>query len=69
MQTDSYTVQGMTCDHCAVSITAEVRKLGGVDDIAVDVAAGRVTVTSTVPLPTDAIREAVEEAGYELVDA
>jgi copper ion binding protein len=69
MPDTTYTVTGMTCDHCARAVTEEVTKLEGVTDVAVDVAAGRVTVTSAAPLPADAVREAVDEAGYDLVDA
>ena len=67
MASSTYTVQGMTCDHCAGSVTAEVTKIPGVTDVAVDVSAGRLTVTSTDPVSDDAVSEAVEEAGYAVV--
>lgn len=62
----TYAVQGMTCDHCAGAVTEEVTKIPGVTDVAVDVAAGRLTVTSSEPVPASAVTEAVEEAGYEV---
>ena len=65
----TYAVQGMTCDHCAGAVTEEVTKIPGVTDVAVDVAAGRLTVTSSEPVPASAVTEAVEEAGYEVVGA
>jgi copper ion binding protein len=64
-----YTVRGMTCDHCAGSVTAEITKIPGVTGVQVDVAAGRVTVESAQPVSADAVSEAVEEAGYEVVAA
>jgi len=64
-----YTVRGMTCDHCAGSVTAEISKIPGVTGVQVDVAAGRVTVESAQPVSADAVAEAVEEAGYEVVAA
>lgn len=67
MASSTYTVQGMTCDHCARSVTAEVTKIPGVTDVAVDVAAGRLTVTSAQQVDDDAVAEAVEEAGYQVV--
>jgi copper chaperone len=67
MASSTYTVQGMTCDHCAGSVTAEVAKISGVAEVTVDVAAGRITVTSAEPLQDDAVAEAVEEAGYVVV--
>jgi copper chaperone len=69
MTSSTYTVKGMTCDHCAGSVSAEVRKIDGVTDVAVDVATGRVTVSSDQPVTDAAVSEAVEEAGYEVVDA
>jgi copper chaperone CopZ len=57
----------MTCGHCASAVTEEVTKIPGVTDVDVDVAAGRVTVRSTGPVPDDAVAAAVDEAGYEVV--
>ena len=64
-----YIVKGMTCGHCAHAVSTEVGKLPGVEDVAVDVASGLVTVRSGAPLAVDAVRDAVDEAGYKLVDA
>ena len=62
-----YTVQGMTCGHCASSVTEEISRLDGVHGVDVDVATGKVTVTSDRPLAGDEVRDAVSEAGYQLV--
>jgi copper chaperone len=64
--TETYDVVGMTCDHCARSVTAEVSALAGVCEVQVDLAAGQVHVTAHQPLTTEQLREAVEEAGYQL---
>ena len=67
--TASYSVTGMTCAHCVAAITEEVSRLDGVSAVDVDLNAGgdsRVTVTSTQPLAVEAVREAVDEAGYTL---
>jgi copper chaperone len=64
----SIAVTGMSCDHCASAVRAEISKLPGVTGVDVDVAAGTVRVSGD-PVPGDAsLREAVEEAGYELAD-
>ena len=66
VETRSIMVTGMSCDHCASAVRAEVGKLPGVAEVDVDVAAGRVRITAQ-PLPDDAaLREAISEAGYEL---
>lgn len=66
MSTETYTVSGMTCGHCVSSVTEEVRELPGVSDVQVDLDSGRLVVTSDSPLGADAVRAAVEEAGYTL---
>ena len=66
MTTETYTVTGMTCGHCAASVTEELTELAGVETVDVVVETGAVTVTSTVPLDASAVRAAVEEAGYAL---
>ncbi|NYF56645.1 heavy-metal-associated domain-containing protein [Micromonospora purpureochromogenes] len=69
MVTTTYQVQGMTCGHCVNSVSTEVRAIQGVSDVQVDLASGRVTVTSESPLDTESVRAAVDEAGYDLVEA
>ncbi len=66
MSTTSYTVVGMTCGHCVTAVTEEVSQLPGVTGVDVDLASGGLTVTSDAPVDEDAVRAAVEEAGYEV---
>jgi copper ion binding protein len=67
MTTSTYQVQGMTCGHCVSAVSSEIGQLAGVSDVAVDLATGKVIVTADQPLEDDAVRAAVEEAGYALV--
>ena len=67
MSTTTFTVTGMTCGHCVRSVTEEVSEIPGVLDVRVELDTGRLTVTSSAPLEVDAVRGAVEEAGYQLV--
>lgn len=69
MVTSTYQVRGMTCGHCVNAVSTEVGAIEGVTDVQVDLASGRVTVTSERPLDTEAVRAAVDEAGYDLVEA
>jgi copper chaperone len=70
MMTDTppqyYTVHGMTCDHCVLSVTEEVSEVAGVEQVEVDLASGSLTVTGA-GYSDDAVRAAVAEAGYEAV--
>lgn len=69
--TTDYLVQGMTCGHCVASVTEELTALDGVQSVAVELdaaGASRVTVAANAPLSIDAVRAAVDEAGYSLVD-
>jgi len=65
MTVQTYTVEGMTCGHCAASVTREVTAVEGVSDAAVDLDAKTLTVTADA-LDDDAIAAAVAEAGYTL---
>ena len=67
VSTSTYTVSGMTCEHCVASVTEELSDLVGVRGVEVDLPSGAVTVTSDAQLDAGAVREAVEEAGYQLV--
>jgi len=62
-----YVVKGMTCGHCAGSVTQELTALPGVEGVDVALETGKVTVKSEAELGLEAVREAVDEAGYELV--
>ena len=62
-----YQVTGMTCGHCEGAISSELSELPGVTSVTAVAATGRVTVVSEAPLDETVVREAVDEAGYELV--
>lgn len=66
MTTSTYTVVGMTCDHCAGSVREELGRLDGVSQVDVDLTTGSVDVTSAAPLSSGDVKAAVEEAGYQL---
>jgi copper chaperone CopZ len=64
-QPRTYTVAGMTCDHCVLSVTEEVTEVAGVDSVDVDLASGRLEVTGAGFSDAD-VAEAVQAAGYEV---
>lgn len=66
MTVQTYAVEGMTCGHCAAAVTREVSAVAGITDVAVDVAAGTVTVTAAEAPDDASVAAAVTEAGYTL---
>lgn len=66
MTTNTYTVVGMTCEHCVRAVTEEVGGIAGVTNVAVDLASGTVTVGSREPVGAAAVAAAVTDAGYEV---
>jgi len=66
MAESTYTVTGMSCDHCATAVRGELAALPGVTSVEVDLGSGRVRVVSDAPLAAAAVRAAVDEAGYEV---
>ncbi|HTU14497.1 MAG TPA: cation transporter [Solirubrobacterales bacterium] len=66
--THSYTVTGMTCDHCRSSVLEEVAELDGVDSVEADLATGSLRVTGSA-VSDEAIARTVEELGYKLAEA
>ncbi|MEO6713990.1 MAG: heavy-metal-associated domain-containing protein [Mycobacteriales bacterium] len=67
MTTAIYTVTGMTCGHCVSSVTEEVSALPGITGVEVDLEAGALTVSGDAAADIEAVRAAVEEAGYTLI--
>jgi copper chaperone len=61
----SYNVAGMTCEHCVAAVGAEVGAVHGVSGVDVDLASGALLVSGS-RIDGEAVRMAVEEAGYSL---
>lgn len=64
--TNVYQVTGMTCGHCEGAVSEEISAIAGVSSVKAVAATGQVTVVSAAPLDEEAVRAAVDEAGYEL---
>ena len=60
----TYTVADMSCGHCKAAVTEAVSEVAGVESVYVDLDAKRVVV-SGADVADDAVRAAVDEAGYE----
>ena len=60
----TYNVEGMTCGHCELSVREEVEELAGIESVQADRSTGRLTIRGDID--DNAVREAVEAAGYKL---
>ena len=67
MSTTTYTVTGMTCGHCELSVKEEISEISGVTDVTADRTTGAVTVTGE-GFSDEQVAAAVAEAGYELAE-
>ncbi|MEU3615872.1 heavy-metal-associated domain-containing protein [Streptomyces sp. NPDC001858] len=65
--TTVYKVSGMSCGHCEGAVSGELSELPGVTSVKAVASTGEVTVVSTAALDEEAVRAAVDEAGFELV--
>ena len=66
MTSATYQVTGMTCEHCVNAVSSELKNLGGVRDVTVELVPGGpslVTVASDSPLSPASIEAALDEAG------
>ena len=55
-------VEGMSCQHCVANVKKAVEALDGVDNVEVDLEAGKVAVEGSAD--TDAVKAAIAQAGY-----
>lgn len=60
-------VEGMTCGHCKKAVEGAVSELEGVKSATVDLEAANVTVDHEETVSVDAMKEAIEEQGYDVV--
>jgi len=60
------TVTGMTCRHCAMSVTEEVREIDGVSAVDVRLETGAVTVLADREVGRAEIADAIDAAGFGL---
>lgn len=61
-----FQVPGMSCEHCENAVKSELLKVDGVYTVDVNLESKMVTVSHDAVVNTGAMREAIEEAGYEI---
>jgi copper chaperone len=62
-----FQVEGMSCQHCVSSVTKAIKQQDAHASVEVNLAAGTVNVESTAAV--DALKAAIDDAGYTVTDA
>jgi len=61
-------IKGMTCGHCEGRVNTELGKISGVSEVKAVASDGVAVVTSTEPLNSAEVLQAVSAAGYKVID-
>ena len=64
--TQSFTVTGMTCGHCVMSVKEEVSSVAGVTEVEVTLETGELKVSSDAGIDAALVSAAVADAGYSV---
>lgn len=59
-------IEGMSCNHCKMHVENALNGLPGVTSAVVDLKAKNATVKADESVTDEALKNAVEEAGYEV---
>ena len=66
MQETIIKIEGMSCGHCKAAVEKALKAVAGVETAVVDLEKKQAVVTGDAAM--EAMREAVEDAGYEVVE-
>jgi len=61
-------IKGMTCGHCSARVEKMLLNVDGINDAVVDLAGENAIIKLEKEVADDVIREAVDDAGYEVID-
>lgn len=68
MKLTTYSVEGMTCQHCVHHVTVALSKVKGVNDVKVSLAEKTALVNTDDSVSFEVLKAAVEDAGYQLAE-
>lgn len=60
-------IEGMHCNHCAMSVTNALQSIEGVSKVKVDLNKKQATIISTVEIDDKLIKAKVEELDFKVV--
>jgi copper chaperone len=66
MKNETFTIQGMSCDHCVRAVKGALEGIPGVEARRVEIGRAEVSYDET-KVKRDALIRAVEEEGYQVV--
>jgi len=68
MKLTTYSVEGMTCQHCVHHVTMALSEVKGVNDVKVSLAEKTALVNTDDSVSFEVLKAAVEDAGYQLAE-
>jgi len=68
MKERTFRVEGMTCEHCVMTIKKALSAVEGVSRVDVSLSTGTVKVELDRDVPFEDLKKAVEEWGYRVVN-
>ena len=61
-------IEGMHCNHCAMSVTKMLESIEGVSKVKVDLGKNQATIISSKEIDDSLIREKIEELDFKVVE-
>jgi copper chaperone len=61
-------IQGMSCQHCVMSVNKALTAVPGLTNVKVDLGKGEATFENPQNVSQEKIRKAVEDAGYKVLE-
>ena len=61
-------VEGMTCNHCVMTVKRAVMSVSGVEEAEVSLKDGLVSIKAEDSVSEEEIKRAIESAGYRVAD-
>ncbi len=59
-------IKGMSCGHCIRAVTEALEGVDGIENVSVSLEMGSATFDDDGSVNMDALRSAIEDAGYEV---
>ncbi|ERI89977.1 putative copper chaperone CopZ [Clostridiales bacterium oral taxon 876 str. F0540] len=61
-------IEGMSCDHCVKHVTEALMGLNNIENVDVNLSAGRAVIETDGEVKDSDIKAAVDEAGYTVLN-